>query len=162
MNLKVIKFHNKRVAEFQDVALADQIRRVLRKTREEAIYKDEIVNIKALILIQKGIRSLEGLQYCSNLEELYLNYNYIEDLSPLQGLLKLKLINLTGNRVKDLQPVLRNIQAGGIPMGSILFLGDNELTLSNMGQLMDIANSGIYIKLRNMNFNEEIKKLRRN
>ena len=159
--MKVIPFHNNKLLNIEDVALADQIRRVLNKRRDENIYKDEIENIKALILVQKGIRSLEGLQYFTKLEELYLNYNFIEDLSPLEGLKMLKLINLTGNRVKDLQPILNNINSGGIPMGSIIFLGDNELSIANMNQLLDIAKSGIYIKLRNFNFNEEINLIRK-
>ncbi len=159
--MKVIPFYNTKLIAFEDVALGDQIKRVLNKSREENVYKDEISNIKALIMIQKGIRSLEGLQHFVNLEELYLNYNYIEDLTPLEGLHRLKLVNLTGNMVRDLEPLLRNIKAGGLAMGSVLFLGDNDLSVANMNQLIDIAQSGVYIKLRNMNFNEEIGFLRR-
>ena len=160
--MKVIPFHNNRLLNIEDIALADQVKRILKKPRDENIYKDEITNIKTMILIQKGIRSLEGLQNFKNLEELYLNYNYIEDLSPLEELHKLKLINLTGNCVKDLQPLINNINAGGIPMGSIIFLADNELSLVNMHQLIEIAESGVYIKLRNINFNEEINYIRKN
>jgi len=159
--MKVIPFHNNRLLEIEDIALADQIKRILKKPRGENIYKDEIANIKTMILIQKGIKSLEGLQHFKNLEELYLNYNYIEDLTPLEGLHNLKLINLTGNCVKDLQPLINNIKAGGIPMGSVIFLADNELSIANMQQLIEIAESGVYIKLRNLNFNEEINFIRK-
>lgn len=56
----------------------------------------------------RGIESLEGLQYAVNLQTLDLSENRITDLSPLKNLKKLTSIDLDRNNIFSLEP-LRNM-----------------------------------------------------
>lgn len=53
----------------------------------------------------RGIRSIEGLQYAINLESLDLSENGIKDLTPLTNLKKLTYIELDRNMIGDLTPL---------------------------------------------------------
>jgi hypothetical protein len=54
---------------------------------------------------EKGITSLEGLQYAKNLEVAAINHNQISDLTPLAGLTKLNWLVLTMNRITSVEPL---------------------------------------------------------
>ncbi|SUY45419.1 copper amine oxidase family protein,Leucine Rich Repeat (LRR)-containing protein,Transglutaminase-like superfamily protein [Clostridium putrefaciens] len=53
----------------------------------------------------RGIRSIEGLQYAINLERLDLSENGIKDLTPLTNLKNLTYIELDRNMLGDLTPL---------------------------------------------------------
>ena len=66
-----------------------------------------------------GIKSIEGVQYCTNLTKLdfgglvnrdpvSLSTNEIVDISPLAGLTKLEFLWLHGNGIVDIEPLVRN------------------------------------------------------
>ncbi|AWZ49444.1 hypothetical protein C3495_11750 [Clostridiaceae bacterium 14S0207] len=55
--------------------------------------------------LDRGVRSLEGLQYAINLETLDLSENRISDLTPLSNLKKLEYLELDRNIVEDLTPL---------------------------------------------------------
>ena len=52
--------------------------------------------------MNKGIRTLEGLQYCTNLKAANFAGNPIEDASALSNLGRLRRLNLNGAKIKDL------------------------------------------------------------
>jgi hypothetical protein len=52
----------------------------------------------------KGITSLEGLQYAINLRDVQLWDNEISDATPLANLEKIEWLNLNFNRISDLTP----------------------------------------------------------
>lgn len=54
---------------------------------------------------QKTIRSLEGLQYATNLKSLDLSGNQITDLTPLKDLTKLTYLDLYSNQITDIGPL---------------------------------------------------------
>lgn len=54
---------------------------------------------------QKTIRSLEGLQYATNLKSLDLSGNQIQDLSPLKDLTNLTYLDLSDNQITDIGPL---------------------------------------------------------
>lgn len=70
----------------------------------------------------RGIRSIEGLQYAVNLEELDLSENRIADLTPLQNLTKLTRLELDRNIIADLEPL------SGLTNLTTLNLYNNEIT----------------------------------
>ena len=51
----------------------------------------------------KGITSLEGMQYLTNLTVLHLEDNSVGDVAPLAGLRKLRTLNLRRNGITDLR-----------------------------------------------------------
>ena len=55
--------------------------------------------------VSRGIKSIKGLEYAVNLEQIKLNENEIADISPLKNLKKLEYIELQRNRIVDLSPL---------------------------------------------------------
>ena len=59
----------------------------------------------------RGIKDLTGLQFATNLVELYLTYtgegNQVNDLSPIAGLINLRVLFLHHNPISDISPVSR-------------------------------------------------------
>lgn len=81
------------------------------------ITAQHLAKIKELNLFNLGINSIEGLEYCTNLEKLILgtsspfeesNSNTISDLSPLKGLTKLTTLKAGGLQIVDFSP-LKNV-----------------------------------------------------
>ena len=85
---------------------------ILRKLLNARFYKPEDYNLSPGELLyigyfndsymNQGIRTLEGLQYCTNLYGANFYGNPIEDASPLSNLKNLKRLNLSGAKIKDL------------------------------------------------------------
>ncbi|MDP4179949.1 MAG: leucine-rich repeat domain-containing protein [Bacillota bacterium] len=107
--------HYKKPIFFPDENLAKIIReKILKKEPGTVIYLEEVssksvLNVSNEDLSDCGpIESLQGLQYFSNLEELYLNNQRIEDITPIGYLYKLKKLYLNNNRIKSIYP-LRNL-----------------------------------------------------
>ncbi len=76
------------------------------------------------------VKSLEGIQYASNLRRLILNFNQITDLTPLQQLSKLSILRLEGNQITDLTP-LRDLS--NLVVLDLMFNHISDLTpLQNM------------------------------
>ncbi|MEG1254251.1 cell wall-binding repeat-containing protein [Clostridium sp.] len=73
----------------------------------------QMKKITSIISQRGGIEDLEGLQYCTNLEELNLLANEISYLGPLSKLTNLKDINLGLNPLSDISPLsnLTNLQS---------------------------------------------------
>ena len=53
----------------------------------------------------KGISSLDGLEYATNLDFINMRFNLIDDISPLADLLNLTDLNLSRNQISDLSPL---------------------------------------------------------
>ena len=58
---------------------------------------------------QRGIKSLEGLEYAKNLKNLKLSMNSINDLTPIKNLTNLEFLEVFRNEISDLTP-LRNLK----------------------------------------------------
>jgi hypothetical protein len=53
----------------------------------------------------KGITSLVGLEYATNLEGLIVRWDHIADLSPLSGLTNLRELDAHNNNIADISPL---------------------------------------------------------
>ncbi|MDD5090142.1 MAG: leucine-rich repeat domain-containing protein [Candidatus Wallbacteria bacterium] len=69
------------------------------------IRTEELLIVKHIDLPTKGVSTMEGLQYCPNLETVFLSGNRIRDLTPLSGLRKLSTLDLADNLITDLSPL---------------------------------------------------------
>ena len=89
------------------------LRAVVKKILREEIGLPENIplqteHIGLLVYIfaeDKGIRSLQGLEYATNLEELDVGRNQIQDIRPLANLPKFRRLILWENQVSDLSPL---------------------------------------------------------
>lgn len=100
-----------KVVDFPDANLERLIRETIGKKTGD-IYTDELVNITELKGDNRRISNLEGIQYLSNLQKVFLGNNNIADISLLAGLKKLKWVSLYGNNITNIYALkdLENLQ----------------------------------------------------
>ncbi|MCG9134199.1 leucine-rich repeat domain-containing protein [Candidatus Poribacteria bacterium] len=67
--------------------------------------KEHIGFLVSIVAENRGIRSLRGLEFAINLEELDVYRNQIEDIRPLSNLPKLNRLVIWHNQVSDLSPL---------------------------------------------------------
>lgn len=141
---------------FQDELLEATIRQQLQKKDNEAVTTTNIASLTTLKLT--GVKSVEGLQYATNLTQLVLSNGEIEDIGPLSALTKLTSLNLSENQIADLSPLqsltklkslyltnnrITDLQAlAGLTQLSSLYAGDNQIKelapLKRMTKLVDL------------------------
>lgn len=78
---------------FPDANLEAAIRAEIGKA-EGSIYIEDLVNLRKLNSNRTNIEDLTGIQYCENLEKVYLELNQITNVSPLSNLTNLQLLDL--------------------------------------------------------------------
>ena len=100
-----------------DANLRAVLERALGKEPGAQIFVHEMGMLHRLNARNEGIADLEGLQFATNLGNLYLGFNEISDLTPLSGLTALGRLWLYRNDVSDLAPLagltaLRDLNLG--------------------------------------------------
>ena len=78
---------------------------LLEKPLDEAITEAELAKLTTLEAKGKGITSLDGLEHCVNLKELYLPENQISDIHSLSSLTNLTRLDLGANQISDISPL---------------------------------------------------------
>ena len=87
-----------------DPSLQAAIHEALGKGPGEAVSVGELAGLESLSARNSGVRDLAGLQVATNLKELDLGFNPLEDLQPLASLSALESLNLDGSAL-DLGPL---------------------------------------------------------
>ncbi|MBC1549834.1 sortase B protein-sorting domain-containing protein [Listeria sp. FSL L7-1434] len=141
---------------FTDPALAEVVKTELGKaSTDDVVTQADLNQITRLDADGKGISSIEGIQYLTqlnmsglssnqitniaplahltNLDSLYLGNNEISDLTPLSGLTQLTFLQLSINQIKDVTPLAKLTNL------NYLDLRENQISdassLSNMMEL---------------------------
>ncbi|ACL70731.1 leucine-rich repeat protein [Halothermothrix orenii H 168] len=94
---------------FGDKNLEQYIKGLMNK-KGDSVYEAEVKNIKRLHIPgdnQYRIKSLNGLEFFSGLQELIISRNDIKDLNPLTKLKNIKELRIHGIPVKDYSPLGR-------------------------------------------------------
>ena len=82
--------------------------------------------VRSLVLTDRGVKSLEGIQALSSLEEVFLGRTSVADLAPLRGAENLQSLQLIlPDRITDFSPIrhLHNLRTMVIEMGSVTRTG---------------------------------------
>jgi internalin A len=87
-----------------------------------ALLTSDLAEITEIEADEKGIHSLEGLQYCVSLHVLNMRGNAVSDLSPLTNLTGITGLSASGNQITDVGPLT------GMTRMNSLMLGDNQIT----------------------------------
>lgn len=87
---------------FEDSNLESAIKKIM---KIDKIYPDEALKINHLILQEKNIKSLSGIEFFKELTLLDLDFNEIEDVSNLKYLSNLKILSLHSNLVRDIKDI---------------------------------------------------------
>ena len=99
------------VVHIPDSNLRAVIAETLGKSPNAPITAEEMKRLRELNVRQdRGIKDLTGLQFATNLVELYLGWyngegNQVKDLSPIAGLIKLRVLFLHHNPISDISLV---------------------------------------------------------
>ena len=93
--------------------------------------KEHIGLLVSIVAENRGIRSLRGLEFAINLEELDVYRNQIEDIRPLSNLPKFNRLVIWDNQVSDISPLasiptLTDLNISGNPISDLRPL--SELT----------------------------------
>ena len=73
----------------------------------------------ALDISSSNIESLEGIQSCTAIAELYINNNRISDLSPIEGMTNLKTLIADNNRISVIAALPINLELINIEKNQI-------------------------------------------
>ena len=116
-----------------DVGLRSAIEEALGKTSGATITLTDMLKLTSLEAENAGIEDLTGIEFATNLTELYLRGNRTSDVAPLTHLKKLKALGLGSNQLSDISPLaqLKNLVE--------LDLGGNQLSdISPLNQLKQL------------------------
>ena len=100
------------VVDISDPNLRTAIENALGKAPGAEITVDDMARLNALNAGGMGISNLTGLEYATNLIELFLWESSIADISPLAGLTQLTWLSLWGNSIADISPLVANTGLG--------------------------------------------------
>jgi len=121
------------VVSFPDPGLEAAIRDALTKPAGDILDTD-LVGLASLNAVNQNIVNLNGIQYCSDLEHLWLDRNEIVDISPLSGLTNLVELKLYANRIADISSL------SGLTNLTKLWLGGNNIyDISPLANLTNLA-----------------------
>lgn len=90
---------------FPDSNLNSLIHELLNKKASDTIFLSDVLNITYIDGSDRQISNLDGMQYLTNLEELYLYNNNINNISVLSRMTKLGALGLDSNNISDFSPL---------------------------------------------------------
>jgi len=118
------------VVSFPDPNLQIAIREAIGKPTGD-IHQSDLVGLTTLSAENRGIIDLTGLEYCSSLAYLALDYNQISNISPLSGLTSLTYLYLNSNQISNISPL------SGLTSLLSLYLDSNQI--SNISPLSGLT-----------------------
>jgi Leucine-rich repeat (LRR) protein len=92
-----------------DPNLRERIEAKFGKQPGAPITESEMATLIYLEADHVDISDLAGLEFATNLTELWLGENEISNISVLSGLTNLTVLDLSGNSISDLSPLVANI-----------------------------------------------------
>lgn len=87
---------------FEDKNLENSIKKIMKLDK---VYPDDALKVNHLILEDKKIKSLNGIEFFKEITFLDLEYNEIEDVSNLKYLSNLRILDLHSNIIKDIKDI---------------------------------------------------------
>lgn len=108
------------IVTFPDSHLEGAIRTLISKPTGD-IHRSDLIALSFLDANNAQIDSLPGLEYCTNLTQIFLNSNSVSDLGPIAGLIKLLDVQFAGNEIVNIAPLagLVNVQRFNLAGNSI-------------------------------------------
>jgi hypothetical protein len=94
------------IVNFPDPGLEAAVRAALYRSADtDPIYAGELSSLTELNAGSRNIVDLTGLQYCGNLQLLFLWDNQIVDITRLQNLTNLQYLTLNNNQITNIGPL---------------------------------------------------------
>ena len=115
-----------------DPLLRAAIAEELGKSANAPITAEEMKALRRLDAENRGIRDLTGLQFATNLNELFVRDNQISDLLPISGLIELRELGARQNQLSDISPVMG--------LTNLAYLQINHNRVSDISSVRDLTN----------------------
>ena len=132
--LPISESHAETPASFDDANLEAAVRGALSIPEGQPVTDTDMLRLTFLNAPERGIVSLKGLEYATNLTYLFLSGNQISNAGPLGSLTKLTWLSLEGNQISDAGPL------GSLTNLTGLSLGRNQITdFSPLGTLTNLT-----------------------
>ena len=101
---------------FPDPGLEAAIRDIINKPAG-AIYDYDVSWLSGFGAVDRGIVSLEGIQFCPSITHVNLERNYIVDINLLSNLTNLYSLNLSDNQIVDISALAGLTNLWGLALG---------------------------------------------
>ncbi|MGG1397301.1 leucine-rich repeat domain-containing protein [Bacillus salipaludis] len=132
----IVQGNDSKLVTIQDQNLEKAIREELDKQSGE-LTKGDLSRLTTLVLVDKGIKSLNGLENAINLRMLNFDQNGVQDLTPIKSLVHLQQLELLNNKVANLTPLSNMKDLQKIDLGSNAI---SDLTpLSNLSNITELT-----------------------
>jgi hypothetical protein len=115
-----------------DPNLKAAVREALGLSEGTAITCEQAESLVELTANNRGIVSLSGLEFFSNLTSLELEFQSIRDITPIEGLTQLTFLLLGGNSISDITPLAGLTELTRLDLGSN-FISDISPLIANPG-----------------------------
>ena len=93
------------VVEIPDPNLRAAVRDTLNLPGGTRVTRDAMLQLIRIDVTDRGVETLTGLEFATNLTRLKIGYNPVTDLSPIAGLIKLESLYMWATPVSDITPV---------------------------------------------------------
>lgn len=143
---------------FKDKAFEEEVRKTIGK-KTGKITSEDLKELPVLIVENKKIKSIEGIEYMTSLKELKLTGNEIEDISYLSKLENLEKLWLDENKISNIEPLsdlkkIHYLELGSNKISDIksissmtkikkLYIYNNKITdirpIVNLNELVELA-----------------------
>lgn len=131
---------NRDRVDIPDAALRQAINEALNRGSMAQLNKGELAALTYLDISNRGVTSLAGLQYATNLTTLLASNNAITDTSPLAGLVGLTNKDLAGNPCTGCSGGGTGVASNGdvpLPLWALVGLGAGLMGVSRRAQRKD-------------------------
>jgi hypothetical protein len=128
---------------------------------EQDIYYSDVRGVDTLLCDDKGVASIEGIQYFDSVNALHFQRNQITDISPISNLRNLQFIYFHSNLITEL-PVF-NFPTN---IGDVAFSKNQIVDISNLSNLTNVFRLGLsqnmisdvspLVTLSNLKWNEAL------
>jgi Leucine-rich repeat (LRR) protein len=130
------------VVTFPDSNLEGAIRTLISKPSGD-IYRSDLMVLTFLDANNTEIDSLRGLEYCTNLVAIFLNFNSVSDLGPISDLIKLQDVQFAGNDIVILSPLASLVNIGRLNLAGNLISDISALSGLTALHILSLDNNNI-------------------
>jgi hypothetical protein len=120
------------VVTFTDSNLETVIRTLISKPTGD-IHRSDLMGLVLLDGNNKSIVSLSGVEYCTNLNEIFMSDNSVSDLGPIANLTKLRQIQFFNNSISNIAPL-----AGLVDLERIILSSNSISNISSLSSLTNL------------------------
>jgi hypothetical protein len=130
------------IVTFSDPRLAARVRTLIHKPTGD-ILRSDLMTLSLLDDNGDSVTVLNGVEYCTHLDALFLSMNQISDLTQISGLTRLRSIQFGGNHISDISPISNLVNLIGVVF--------RQNSISNISALSNLVNL-TYLDISQNNF----------